>query len=578
MNTRSSDILKGPQWANVRALYKADGYSREELEKPMIAVVNSYSTVCPGHVIFKNLSERVREGIQAGGGTPVEFGVIGACDGIAMGHKGMRYILPTRQMIADSIEAMAEAHRLDGLILLGSCDKIIPGMLMGAMRVNLPAILINGGPSLPGRMKEGNPYGGEYIDHSIIQESEGALKKGLISEEGFKWIEEHAMPSIGSCAMLGTANTMGCLAEAMGIMLPGTAAIPAVYSERLSVGYQSGKQIVEMVRRNIKIRDIITKQAIYNGIRVNAAIGGSTNAVLHLLAVAYEGEIEMSVFEFGKICEGIPHLVPLIPAGSNTLLDFYEAGGIPVLMKELQEVLWTQEKTCTGKTVGELLENVTNHRKEVIHPMEDPVHKMGGIKILKGNLAPEGAVTKPSAIPEKALVFRGKGKIYEGEEEALNGIRCGEVKAGDVVVIRNEGPKGGPGMPEMYKAMKLLVGMDLGDKVCLITDGRFSGSNNGCFVGHICPEAANGGPIAYLEDGDEILVDVRQGIIEAVCVDFAKRRQTKARVHKNITGCLYQYAQNVGSASNGGVIPTRERQSRPGCPVPVGTRTGKRED
>lgn len=559
MDTRSSDILKGPQWANVRALYKADGYSEEELGQPMIAVVNAYSTVCPGHMIFKNLSERVREGIQAGGGTPIEFGVIGACDGIAMGHKGMQYILPTRQMIADSIEAMAEAHRLDGLILLGSCDKIIPGMLMGAMRVNLPTILVNGGPSLPGRMKEGNPYGGEYIDHSIIQESEGALKKGLISEEEFQWIEDHAMPSIGSCAMLGTANTMGCLAEAMGIMLPGSAAIPAVYSERLAVGYQSGKQIVEMVRRDLRIRDIITKQAIYNAIRVNGAIGGSTNAVLHLLAVAYEGEIEMSVFEFGKICEGVPHLVPLIPAGSSTLLDFYEAGGIPVLMKELEEVLWTQEKTCTGKTICEVTGTAVNRRRDVIHSMEEPVHKVGGIKILKGNLAPEGAVTKPSAIPEKALVFRGKGKIYEGEEEALRGIRRGEVREGDVVVIRNEGPKGGPGMPEMYKAMKLLVGMDLGDKVCLITDGRFSGSNNGCFVGHICPEAADGGPIAYLEDGDEILVDVLRGTIEAVSVDFEKRRQTKVCSRKNITGCLYQYARNAASASQGGIIPTRGR-------------------
>ena len=559
MDTRSSDILKGPQWANVRALYKADGYSEEELGQPMIAVVNAYSTVCPGHMIFKNLSERVREGIQAGGGTPIEFGVIGACDGIAMGHKGMQYILPTRQMIADSIEAMAEAHRLDGLILLGSCDKIIPGMLMGAMRVNLPTILVNGGPSLPGRMKEGNPYGGEYIDHSIIQESEGALKKGLISEEEFQWIEDHAMPSIGSCAMLGTANTMGCLAEAMGIMLPGSAAIPAVYSKRLAVGYQSGKQIVEMVRRDLRIRDIITKQAIYNAIRVNGAIGGSTNAVLHLLAVAYEGEIEMSVFEFGKICEGVPHLVPLIPAGSSTLLDFYEAGGIPVLMKELEEVLWTQEKTCTGKTICEVTGTAVNRRRDVIHSMEEPVHKVGGIKILKGNLAPEGAVTKPSAIPEKALVFRGKGKIYEGEEEALRGIRRGEVREGDVVVIRNEGPKGGPGMPEMYKAMKLLVGMDLGDKVCLITDGRFSGSNNGCFVGHICPEAADGGPIAYLEDGDEILVDVLRGTIEAVSVDFEKRRQTKVCSRKNITGCLYQYARNAASASQGGIIPTRGR-------------------
>lgn len=557
MKTRSSDILQGPGWANVRALYKADGYSQEELENPIIAVVNAYSSICPGHVIFKQLAERVREGIQAGGGTPVEFGMIGACDGIAMGHKGMKYILPTRQMIADSIEAMTEAHRLDGLVLLGSCDKIIPGMLMGAMRVNLPTILVNGGASLPGRMKKDNPYGGEFIDHSIIQESEGSLQKGRISEKQFQWIEDHAMPTMGSCAMLGTANTMGCLAEAMGIMLPGTATIPAVYSERLAAGYRSGKQIVELVRSNLKIRDIITKNAIYNSIRVNGAIGGSTNAVLHLLAIAYEGEIELSISDFGKICEGIPHLVPLIPAGNSTLLDFYEAGGVPVLMKELESILWIEEKNCQGKTLKEVLEEVQNFNSEIIHSMDNPIHTRGGIKILYGNLAPEGAVSKPSAIPNKALRFRGKAKIYESEEEALKGIRRGEVQEGSVVVIRNEGPKGGPGMPEMYKAMKLLVGMDLGDKVCLITDGRFSGSNNGCFVGHISPEAAQNGPIAYLEDGDEIFVDISKGLIEAPKVDFEERRKKTKPFVREIKGCLYQYANHVKSASFGAVIPNR---------------------
>ena len=562
MKTRSSDILEGPGWANVRALYKADGYSQEELEKPIIAVVNAYSSICPGHVIFRQLSERVREGIQAGGGTPVELGMIGACDGIAMGHKGMKYILPTRQMIADSIEAMAEAHRLDGLVLLGSCDKIIPGMLMGAMRVNLPTILVNGGPSLPGRMKKDNPYGGEFIDHSIIQESEGALQKGMISKEKFQWIEDHAMPTMGSCAMLGTANTMGCLAEAMGIMLPGTAVIPAVYSERLAAGYRSGKQIVELVRRNIKIRDIITKNAIYNGIRVNGAIGGSTNAVLHLIAIAYEGEIELSISDFGKICEGIPHLVPLIPSGNRTLLEFYEAGGVPVLMKELESILWVQEKNCQGKILREVLEKVQNFYPEVIHSIENPVHTRGGIKILYGNLAPEGAVSKPSAIPDKALVFRGKAKIYEGEEDALKGIRRGDVQEGTVIVIRNEGPKGGPGMPEMYKAMKLLVGMNLGDKVCLITNGRFSGSNNGCFVGHISPEAAQNGPIAYLEDGDEIFVDISRGLIEAADVDFEERRKKKKPFIREVKGCLYQYAQNVKSASQGAMIPNRREYDR----------------
>lgn len=558
MGTRSERILSGPEWANVRALYKACGYSDEELKKPLIAVVNSYNTVCPGHLIFRQLSERVKEGIQAGGGTPVEFGTIGACDGIAMGHKGMRYILPAREMIANDIEAMMEAHRLDGMVLLGSCDKIIPGMLMAAMRVNVPAIVVNGGPCLPGHMTKNNPYGGEYIDHSIIQQSEGALKAGRISEEEFIWLENNAVPAIGSCAMLGTANTMGCLAEAMGMMLPGTSAIPAVYSKRLSAGYESGKAIMELVRNNICPRDIVSKQALYNAIRVNSAIGGSTNAVLHLLAIAYEGGIDLDIFQFGEICHDVPHLVPMIPAGRHTLLDFYEAGGIPVLMKEIQSRLFMEEQTCTAKTLAENLKGIVNYRPEVIHSLDHPVHKRAGIAILRGNLAPEGAVTKPAAIPEDAMYFKGKAKIYEGEEEALQGIRDGQAAPGDVVVIRNEGPKGGPGMPEMYKAMKLLVGMDLGSKVCVVTDGRFSGSNNGCFVGHICPEAADDGPIAYLEDGDEITVDITGGRIDAD-VDFEKRRYKKKSDKRSVSGCLYQYAENVLSASCGAVIPARKR-------------------
>lgn len=558
MKTRSGDILSGPEWANVRALYKACGYSDEELHKPLIAVVNSYNTVCPGHMILEQLSKRVKEGVQAGGGTPVEFGTIGACDGIAMGHEGMRYILPAREMIANDIEAMLRAHRLDGMVLLGSCDKIIPGMLMAAMRINLPSIVVNGGPSLPGHMTKNNPYGGTYIDHSIIQESEGALKAGQISEEEFTWLENHAVPSIGSCAMLGTANTMGCLAEAMGMMLPGTSAIPAVYSKRLSAAYDSGRALMELIRKNIRPRDIVTRQALINAIRVNSAIGGSTNAVLHLLAVAYEGGIDLDIFEFGEAGSEVPHLVPLIPSGGYTLLDFYEAGGLPVLMKEIENRLYTQEMTCTARTLAENLEGVTNNRPEIIHHLDAPVHQRAGIGILRGNLAPDGAVTKPSAIPEKALYFRGKAKIFEGEEEALAGIRKGQAMPGDVIVIRNEGPKGGPGMPEMYKAMKLLVGMDLGSQVCVITDGRFSGSNNGCFAGHICPEAADDGPIAYLENGDEIIVDIKNGSIEA-SVDFEERRRRKNTYQRAVQGCLYQYAKNVLSASHGAVIPVREQ-------------------
>jgi len=554
---RSNDILNGPEWANVRALYKSSGFTDDELKNPIIAVVNAFNEVCPGHAVLKQLTQRVKDGIYAAGGTPVEIGTIGACDGVAMSHKGMQYILPTREMIADDIEAMVEAHRLDALVILGSCDKIVPGMILGALRVNLPTVFVNGGPTLPGRMKEGNPYGGEYIDHSFIQQSEGALKSGAITQEEFDWIENNAVPTIGSCAMLGTANTMGCLAEVMGVSLPGSAAIPAVYSRRQSLAFESGKAVMNLVNHDIRIKDIITKDAILNAIKVNSAIGGSTNAVLHLLAIAYEAGVDLDIFEFGKVSMSVPHMVPMIPAGQYTLLDFYEAGGIPVMMKELESILSLDGMTCTGHTSRENIEQFKNKNKDVIRNLSNPVHHRGGIAVLKGNIAPDGAVTKPSAIPENALLFKGPAKIYESEQDALSGIRAGQVHGGEVVVIRNEGPKGGPGMPEMYKVMKVLVGMNLGSKVCVITDGRFSGSNNGCFVGHICPEALDDGPIAYLQDHDMITVDVLNGTIEAD-VDFEQRRKEVTRkAVEPAKGCLYQYRKNVATASKGAYIATR---------------------
>ncbi len=559
MEMRSQKILNGPEWANVRALYKSGGYSDLELKKPMVGIVTAFSDICPGHTILRQLAQRVKHGIYEAGGTPLEFGTVGACDGITMAHEGMKYVLPIREMIANDIEAMVQAHQLDGLVIMGSCDKIVPGMLLGALRVNVPAIFINGGPTLPGRMKEGNPYGGEYIDHSIIQESEGALKSGKITPEQFEWIENNAVPTIGSCAMLGTANTMCCLAEALGMSLPGCAAIPAVYSRRQSFGFETGRAIMELIRKDIRPCDIITRQSILNAIRVNSAIGGSTNAVLHLLAIAYQAGVDLSIFEFGKVSMEIPHLVPMIPAGKYTLLDFYEAGGIQVILKELGDKIYRQCMTCTGQTIEENLKRVVNRNPDVIRPLDHPAHPYGGIAILRGNLAPAGAVTKPSAIPQEAHDFTGPAKIFENEEDALRGIRALEIKGGEVVVIRNMGPKGGPGMPEMYKAMKLLVGMGLGGKVCLITDGRFSGSNNGCFVGHICPEAYDDGPIAYLKDGDLVHVDVIRGVIEAPEVDFEARK--KALVRKplpGVEGCLYQYRKNSVSASNGAYIPTRE--------------------
>lgn len=561
MDLRSQKIMTGPEWANVRALYKSGGYSDGELRRPMIGVVDAFSSMCPGHSNLRLLAERVREGVYAAGGTPVSFSTIGACDGVTMAHDGMKYVLPTREMIADDIEAMTQGHQLDGLVLLGSCDKIVPGMLIGALRVNVPSILICGGPTLPGRMTKDNPYGGVYIDHSVIQQSEGALRAGKITQAEFDWIENNAVPTIGSCAMLGTANSMCCLAEAMGMSLPGSAAVPAVYSRRFSLGFETGAAVMELVRRNIRPRDIVTKDAILNAFKVNCAIGGSTNVVMHLLAIAYAAHVKLDIDELGESGKRIPHLVPMIPAGHATLLDFYEAGGVPVLMKELGGEMALEGVTCTGASMAENIAPYENRDDSVILHTDKPQHRRGGIAILRGSLAPDGAVTKPSAIPDDALVFEGPAKIYESEQDALSGIRGGCVKAGDVVVIRGEGPKGSPGMPEMYKAMKILVGMGLGSKVCLVTDGRFSGSNNGCFVGHICPEAADGGPIAYLKEGDRICVNVPAGTIDAPDVDFdARRREGPGVKIRPAQGCLYQYRKNVLSASKGAIIPTRDEE------------------
>lgn len=558
MKWRSQEILEKPEWSNVRALYKASGFTDEELSKPIIAVVNSYNTICPGHYNLGKLTQYVREGIRAQGGTPIEFGTIGACDGLAMGHSGMRHILPTRELIANSIETMIQAHRLDGMVLLGSCDKIVPGMLMAAARLDLPAIFVNGGPTLPGKLSVNNPYGGEYIDHSIIQQSLGALQAGQMTLEDYLWLEDHACPTIGSCAMLGTANTMCCLAETMGISLPGSAAIPAVYSKRMAVAFDSGQAIMNLIKHKITAKKIITAKSLKNAIKVNSAIGGSTNAVLHILAIAYEAEIELALDDFGEISKHVPHLTPLIPSGSYTLLDFYEAGGVPAVMKELKDILDLDQLTVTGQTMSINLAKVVNKNNLVIRNLQNPVHKNGGIAVLKGNLAPDGAVTKPAAIPTEAHNFSGPAKVFENEADSLTAINAGKIKPGDVLVIRNEGPQGGPGMPEMYKAMKLLVGMGLGSKVCVITDGRFSGSNNGCFVGHIAPEAAAGGPIALVKDGDIISIDIKEGTIEVKNPDFQKRSQIEPPIRQAQKGYLYVYAKTVASAARGAIIPTRD--------------------
>ncbi len=558
MNIRSKNILNQPEWSNVRALYKSSGYTDEDLTKPIIAVVNSYTSICPGHNNLRNLAQHVREGIRASGGTPVEFGTIAACDGMAMGHEGMRYVLPTRELISNDIEMMIQTHRIDGMVLLGSCDKIIPGMLMAAARMDITAILVNGGPTLPGKLTKNNPYGGEYIDHSIIQQSLGALETGKISLGEYLWLEDNAVPTIGSCAMLGTANTMGCLSETMGMTLPGTSTIPAVYSSRMAAAYNSGKAIMNLIKNNITTRKIITKNSLYNAIKVNSAIGGSTNAVLHILAIAYELEIDLDLDDFGAISKSIPHIVSMIPGGKDTLLDFHQAGGVPSVMKMLGEELDLDCLTAHGTKIKYLLDDVKVIDRNVIRELESPLNNSFGIGILKGNLAPGGAVTKPSAIPKNVHKFEGLAIVFESEAEAIEGIKNQKVKAGNVVVIRNEGPKGGPGMPEMYKVMKMLVGMGLGEKVCVITDGRFSGSNNGCFVGHISPEAYDGGPIGLVKDGDHILVDITNEIIEVKDPDFNNRTiNNKVKKHDGLKGYLLNYRKLVSSSSMGAIIPNR---------------------
>lgn len=555
---RSQDILKQPEWSNVRALYKSSGYTDEDLSKPIIAVVNSYTSICPGHYNLKDLGQFVREGIRAKGGMPVEFSTIAACDGMAMGHEGMRYILPTRELIANDIEMMVEAHKIDGMVLLGSCDKIIPGMLMAAARLNIPSILLNGGPTLPGSLRKNNPYGGEYIDHSIIQQSLGALESGKLSLEEYLWLEDNAVPTIGSCAMLGTANTMACLSEAMGMSLPGSSTIPAVFSERMRAAYNSGEAIMNLVERQLTPRKIINRESLENTIMVHSGIGGSTNATLHLLAIAYELDIDLSLDDFAVISKGIPHLVSMIPNGKDTLLDFHYAGGIPALMKNLSTKLNLDCLSATGEKIEIIINRTKNIDRDVIHELDNNLEYSPGIAILKGNIAPEGSVTKPSAIPKKAHEFIGPAVIFESELEAIEGIRTNKVKPGDVLVIRNEGPKGGPGMPEMYKPMKMLVGMGLGEDVCVITDGRFSGSNNGCFVGHISPEAYVGGPISLLKNGDTILVDIEKGIIEVTDIDFESRLNTNKNVVRDkVSGYLFNYRQLVSSASDGAIIRNR---------------------
>lgn len=552
MTRRSKDILSRPEWCINRAYYKSMGYPDQSLDKPIIGIANAWSTTVPGHTNLRQVSEAVKAGIWSNGGTPVEFGVIGACDGIAESHEGMRYILPTRDIIAHSIELMVQAHRYDAVVLLGSCDKIVPGMLMAAARLDLPAILVNGGPMLGGPVIDGRK-----ADSTSIIEGIGRMKQGEIEEADLIDMEDVCTPTCGSCSFLGTANTMCCIAEAMGMSLTGSAMVPATHAKRMHIAYDSGQTIVDLVNSGLNARRIITAESIENAVRLTSAIGGSTNAALHIPAIAHEADIDFDIDLFDEISRSTPVIAKMNPAASANVIDFYYSGGVPAVMAELLPILHGEALTVTGKTMGENLEGHESPNDEIIKTYAQPFSRTGGLAVLYGNLAPESAVTKPAAIDPEMLKFQGPARVFDSEQAANEAILAGKVQAGDVVVIRYEGPKGGPGMPEMYKAMKLLKGLGLGKSVALVTDGRFSGTNNGCFIGHISPEAMEGGPIALVEDGDRIEIDIPGKTVSLGVADeiLAQRKLAWKRPPDRVTGgYLRLYSRLASSAAKGAII------------------------
>jgi len=552
MSWRSKDILKRPEWSLQRAFYKSMGYSDYDLERPLIGIANSWNRLVPGHYNLNLVSDYVKQGIRQAGGTPLEFGVIAACDGIAQGHDGMHYILPTRDLIANDVEMVIGAHRLDAVILLGSCDKIVPGMLMAAARLDIPAILVVGGP-----MEGGCEFDNRAADATSVTEGLGMLRAGKIDEATYRKLEDCAAPTCGSCSFLGTANTMCCVAEGMGMCLPGSATIPATHADRLRAAQESGRQIVGLLKSGITARQIINNKGIENGIRVSTAIGGSTNVALHIPAIGYEADCEVTMDLLEELCRSTPYIAKMNPAAAPNVPDFHQAGGIPAVMKEVLPILHGDALTVTGKTVAENVVKAEIHDSSVIKTMSNPWSKEGGLAVLRGNLAPNTAITKPAAIVPEMHTFTGKARCFNSEEVANEAILEGKVQGGDVAVIRYEGPKGGPGMREMYKAMKLLYGRGLALKTAVVTDGRFSGTNNGCFVGHISPEAAEGGPIAVVEDGDLISIDIPNRSLhlhisdEEIEARLAGWQRPEPKFKK---GYLALYARLAESADKGAIL------------------------
>ena len=546
-------IVDGAHNAPHRSLYHALGLTKEEQARPLIGIVSSYNEIVPGHINLDKIVEAVKIGVAMAGGTPIVFPAIAVCDGIAMGHTGMKYSLITRDLIADSTEAMVLAHGFDGLVMVPNCDKNVPGLLMAAARVNIPTVFVSGGPMLAGRVD------GKKTSLSSMFEAVGSYKAGRIDEEQLCVCEENACPTCGSCSGMYTANSMNCLTEVLGMGLRGNGTIPAVYSARIELAKHAGMQIMELVKKNIRPRDIMTEKAIKNALTADMALGCSTNSMLHLPAIANECGVEFNLDMANEISEKTPNLCHLAPAGRTYMEDLNEAGGVYAVLKELTKLglLDTDVMTCTGKTLGENIENAQNKDTETIRTVENPYSKTGGIAVLRGNIAPDGCVVKRSAVAPEMLVHEGPAKVYDSEEEAIAAIYAGKIEKGDVVVIRYEGPAGGPGMREMLSPTSAIAGMGLDKDVALITDGRFSGATRGASIGHISPEAVSGGIIAYVKDGDIISINIPEYSIELKVSDeeIEERKKTMEIKHKtDIGGALARYANQVSSADKGAVI------------------------
>lgn len=553
---RSDSVKKGVQQAPHRSLFNALGYTKEELERPLIGIVSSQNDIVPGHMNLDKIVEAVKMGVSMAGGTPVVFPAIAVCDGISMGHVGMKYSLASRELIADSTEAMALAHAFDGLVMVPNCDKNVPGLLMAAARVNIPAVFVSGGPMLAGKM------GQKRTCLSDMFEAVGAYNAGKLTLEKVEEYENKACPTCGSCSGMYTANSMNCLTETLGMGLKGNGTIPAVYSERIRLAKHAGMKIMELVERDIKPKDIMTEEAFMNALAVDMALGCSTNSMLHLPAIAHEAGIDLNLDIANEISAKTPNLCHLAPAGDTFIEDLDEAGGVYAVMNELDKMglIKTAAMTCTGKTVGENIKGCLNKNHEVIRPVENPYSKTGGIAILKGNLAPDSCVVKRSAVAPEMLVHEGPARVFDCEEDAIEAINGGKIAAGDVVVIRYEGPKGGPGMREMLNPTSAIMGRGLGSSVALITDGRFSGATRGASIGHVSPEAAVGGNIALVEEGDTIKINMNENTIDFVVSEeeLEKRRlQWRPRQPKITTGYLARYAALVTSGNRGAVLEVK---------------------